>query len=125
LFSISQLSRRFQIITKVKGESYRLLAEIKLRAYSEEGDNQVEAEDSDDDISGDVLIRREHSDDLDAHGTDIILNDVKPLVRDILRGAERWQAVSERQAALAAGDLDTWTSMCIEPPHFIRGTSTA
>jgi hypothetical protein len=77
LFSISQLSRRFQIITKVKGEPYRLLAEIKLRAYSEEGDNQVEAEESDDYVSGDVLIRREHSDDLDAHGTDIILDDVK------------------------------------------------
>jgi len=121
LFSISQLSRRFQIITKVKGEPYRLLAEIKLRAYSEEGDNQVEAEDSDDYISGDVLIRREHSDDLDAHGTDIILDDVKPLVRDILRSAERWQAVSDREAALKAGDLDTWTSMRVEAPAFHSG----
>ncbi|WP_404713622.1 ATP-binding protein [Sphingomonas sp. MMS24-J13] len=121
LFSISQLSRRFQIITKVKGESYRLLAEIKLRAYSEQGDNQVEAEDSDDYISGDVLVRREHSDDLDAHGTDIILDDLKPLVRDILRSAERWQAVSERQAALAAGDLDTWTSMRVEEPTYHSG----
>jgi hypothetical protein len=121
LFSVSQLSRRFQIITKVKGESYRLLAEIKLRAYSEEGDNQVEAEDSDDYISGDVLIRREHSDDLEAHGTDIILDDVKPLVRDILRSAERWQAVSERQAALAVGDLDTWTSMRVEAPTYHSG----
>jgi hypothetical protein len=121
LFSISQLSRRFQIITKVKGEAYRLLAEIKLRAYSEEGDNQVEAEDSDDYISGDVLIRREHSDDLDAHGTDIILDDVKPLVRDILRSAERWQAVSEREAALVAGDLDTWTSMRVEAPTYHSG----
>jgi hypothetical protein len=121
LFSISQLSRRFQIITKVKGENYRLLAEIKLRAYSEEGDNQVEAEDSDDYISGDVLIRREHSNDLDAHGTDIILDDVKPLVRDILRSAERWQAVDERDAALKAGDLDTWLSMRVEAPTYHSG----
>lgn len=121
LFSISQLSRRFQIITKVKGEPYRLLAEIKLRAYSDEGDNQVEAEDSDDYISGDVFIRREHTDDLDAHGTDIILDDVKPLVRDILRSAERWQAVSEREAALAAGDVDTWASMRAEAPTYHSG----
>lgn len=121
LFSISQLSRRFQIITKVKGEPYRLLAEIKLRAYSDDGGNQVEAEESDDYISGDVFIRREHTGDLDAHGTDIILDDVKPLVRDILRSAERWQAVAERDAALAAGDLDTWTSMRAEAPTYHSG----
>lgn len=121
LFSISQLSRRFQIITKVKGEPYRLLAEIKLRAYSDDGGNQVEAEESDDYISGDVFIRREHTGDLDAHGTDIILDDVKPLVRDILRSAERWQAVTERDAALAAGDHDTWTSMRAEAPTYHSG----
>lgn len=121
LFSISQLSRRFQIITKVKGEPYRLLAEIKLRTYSEEEDNQAEAEDSDDFISGDVLIRREHSDDIDAHGTDIILDDVKPPVRDILRSADRWQGVEDREAALLAGDYDTWANMRVAAPTFHSG----
>lgn len=121
LFSISQLSRRFQIITKVKGESYRLLAEIKLRTYSEEEDNQAEAEDSDDFISGDVLIRREHSDDIDAHGTDIILDDVKPPVRDILRSADRWQSVADREAALEAGDFDTWANMRVTAPAYHSG----
>jgi hypothetical protein len=121
LFSISQLSRRFQIITKVKGESYRLLAEIKLRAYSEGGENQIEAEAADEYISGEVLIRRERSDDIDAHGTDIILDEVKPRVRDILRSADRWESVAERQAALKRGDMDTYASMRVEPPSFHSG----
>lgn len=121
LFSISQLSRRFQIITKVKGQHYRLLAEIKLRAYSEGGANEVQAEDSDDYISGEVLIRREHSDDIDAHGTDIILDDVKPMVRDILRSAERWEGVLEREAALEKGDFDTWANMRVERPTYHSG----
>lgn len=121
LFSISQLSRRFQIITKVKGERYRLIAEIKLRAYNEQGDNQVEAEDSDDYISGDVFITREHSDDIDAHGTDIILDDVKPMVRDLLRSSDRWASALEREAALEREDYDTYANMRVERPVFHSG----
>ncbi len=121
LFSISQLSRRFQIITKVKGEPYRLFADIKLRAYSEGEENLIEAEDGDDYISGDVLIRRERSDDRDAHGTDIILDDVKPRVRDILRSADRWESVAEREAALERSDFDTYASMRVERPIYHSG----
>lgn len=121
LFSISQLSRRFQIITKRYGESYRLIAEIRLRAYHEDGENAIEAEDDDDYVTGDVYIRREHSDDLQAHGTDIILDDVKPRVRDILRSSERWEGVLEREAAQQQGDIDTWASMSVERPSYHSG----
>jgi hypothetical protein len=119
LFSISQISRRFQIITKMKDEPYRLIAEIKLRAYTDGQEDQ--AEETDDYLSGEVLIRREHSDDIKSHGTDIILDDVKPRVRDILRSADRWQAVAERQAALQSGDIDTYVNSRAEAPVYHTG----
>lgn len=77
LFSISQLARRFQIITKVAGTDYRLLAEVRLRAYSDNTAEDAVADADDEFVSGVVLIRRERSDDREAHGTDIILDDIK------------------------------------------------
>lgn len=119
LFSVSQLARRFEIITKVKGSDFRLVAEIRLHQYSEDKDHPVENDDEF--IAGDVFIRRENTDDLDAHGTDIIMDDIKPRVRDILRSADRWQAVREREAALKSGDIDTWISLRAERPTYHSG----
>lgn len=121
LFSISQLSRRFQIITKVKGSNYRLLAEVRLRAYSDNPGNDVATESEDDFISGEVLMRREHSDDVEAHGTDIVLDDIKPPVRDILRSADRWRGVIEREQARRDGDIETYGSMRVERPAYHSG----
>lgn len=36
LFSVSQLARRFRIITKVAGNDYRLIVEIRMNAHSED-----------------------------------------------------------------------------------------
>src|SRR4029077_1244189 len=96
LFSISQLSRQFTIATKVRGEKYRLIAEVQLRTYSEDGQEDSIREDDDDFVSGDVFITRESTSDVEAHGTDIILDDVKPRVRDLLRSADRWRLLDER-----------------------------
>ncbi len=121
LFSISQLSRRFQIITKVAGENYRLIAEIKLRTYADNAPASSIPDDNDTYVTGTVLIRREHSDDLTAHGTDIILDDVKPLVRNILRSADRWEGVIAKDAAWEAQDLEAWSNMRAERPVFHSG----
>ncbi len=119
LFSVSQLARRFEIITKVRGSDYRIIAEVRLHQYSDET-SQGEGGDEEF-IAGDVYIRREQTADLDAHGTDIILDDIKPRVRDILRSADRWNAVAEREAALARGDLDTWAALRAEAPVYHSG----
>lgn len=121
LFSVSQLARRFRIITKAKGNDYRLIAEVKLRAYSEDDEDDAVCDDDDKYVSGDVLITREHSPDIDAHGTDIILDDIKPRVRDMLRSADRWRALDEKQAAEKAGDIETAINIRVEEPKYHTG----
>src|SRR3712207_9388205 len=56
-------------------EIYTLSLHDALPIYDEEDDAR-EADDSF--ISGDVFITRERADDLSAHGTDIIIDEVKP-----------------------------------------------
>lgn len=121
LFSVSQLARRFRIVTKVRGNDYRLIAEVRIRAYSEDGEDDAARDDDDNYVSGDVLITREYSSDLEAHGTDIILDEVKPRVRDMLRSADRWQAVDEKEKALREGDLETFSSISVEEPKYHTG----
>jgi Histidine kinase-, DNA gyrase B-, and HSP90-like ATPase len=121
LFSVSQLARRFRIVTKVKNHDYRLVAEIRIRAYSEDGEDDAARDDDDNYVSGDVLITREYAPDFEAHGTDIILDEVKPRVRDLLRSADRWHALDEKAAAVAAGDLDTVANIRVEEPKYHTG----
>ncbi|MNS36127.1 hypothetical protein D3C72_683130 [compost metagenome] len=117
LFSVSQLARRFRIVTKMRGEPYRLVAEIQLRQFEEgavdDGDDST--------LSGVVTITREGTSELQAHGTDILLDDIKPPVRDILRDAERWRAVENREAAEANGDVDEARQYNIQAPVFHAG----
>lgn len=117
LFSVSQLARRFRIVTKMAGEPYRLIAEIQLRQFEEGG-----PDDGDDStLSGIVTITRERTTELDAHGTDILLDDIKPPVRDILRDAERWKAVELREQAELDGDIDEARQYNIQPPVYHSG----
>jgi hypothetical protein len=121
LFSISQLARRFRIVTKTAGSDYRLSAEVRLRAYSEDVADDEEREADDTFINGEVLINRESTSDIQAHGTDIVLEEVKPRVRDLLRSADRWRALDEKQAAEAANDLDTVLSIRVSEPVYHAG----
>lgn len=121
LFSVSQLARRFRIITKVRGESYRLIAEVRVRAYSEDGEDDAVRDDDDNFVNGDVLITREYSPDTDAHGTDIVLDDVKPRVRDMLRSADRWRALDEKAEAESLGDIESATAIRVEVPKYHTG----
>lgn len=118
LFSVSQLAKKFEIITKVSGADYRLVAEIRLNQFDDDAEGEGDDEHF---LAGEVFIRREHSDDIAAHGTDIILDDIKPRVRDILRSADRWDAVKERDEALRAGDIESYASLTVERPRFHSG----
>jgi len=120
LFSISQISRSFRIVTKQEGNDYRLVAEVRLRTYSEDDDDES-VEDDDNLVSGEVYISREAAPDKGAHGTDVILDGVKPRVRDLLRSADRWRALDEKDRAAAEGDLDIAANIRVVEPQYHTG----
>ena len=74
LFSVSQLTHRFQIITKTVGDPYRTIALVVLRQYSEESSPTLDDQGEYD--AGLVTIWREPAADAESHGTTIILTDI-------------------------------------------------
>jgi len=96
LFSVSHLTNRFQITTKVKGDKFRTIATVVLKRYqdesvlgSEDGKHKFE--------SGKVRLWREKATDIEAHGTSVVLNGIWPTSRDTLRSNEVWSLVDEAE----------------------------
>ncbi len=92
MFSVSQLTHSFQIITKVKGDKYRTIATVALRQYSDESEDPEHFE------SGKVNVWREPAQDLEAQGTTIILTGIRPHAQNLLRSKELWAAIAQSQA---------------------------
>ncbi|HIB65121.1 MAG TPA: ATP-binding protein [Phycisphaerales bacterium] len=115
LFAVSQLTQHFQIITKRKGDDFRTSAVVVLRTHSEE-------ELSDDEEAkfqtGSVSLTKEPSDDLNHHGTEIILMNLRPATRKGLRSSERWEAIE-----YVAGEEEGVTGAIgrVEPPEYHVG----
>jgi hypothetical protein len=93
LFSVSQLTQRFQIITKVAGDNYRTVASVVMKTYTE--DDLKTLQEGAQFESGKVTIWSEPAEDIEAHGTTIILNDLKPQARDTLRSKDIWTTYQE------------------------------
>jgi hypothetical protein len=91
LFSVNQLTSHFQIITKVKGTDHRLFADVLLKTYSEE---ELPTDGKFD--SGSVKVLSVPAEDTEAHGTEIILKEVRPRARNILRSFDVWQRQFEK-----------------------------
>lgn len=116
LFSVSQLTSHFQIITKVAGADHRLFADVVLRTYSESdepSDGTFE--------SGTVKVVSVPAEDLASHGTEIILLNVRPKAKDILRSKDRWENIFE-QENLPAGERDPGA---VAPPWHIGFAETS
>ena len=113
LFSVAQLTRRFQIITKTAGDHFRTIALVVLRQYSDEGapapDAQGEYE------AGLVTIWREPAADAASHGTTIILTNIRPQTRDTLQSRDLWAAVDSVRSPASEEARD------IRPPAFHIG----
>lgn len=92
LFSISQLSRNFKIITKVEGKSYRTVAEVILKTYSEDELRKKTKDKGKKFETGNVTIYTIKADDKDSHGTEVIIMDLKPGAESELQSAEIWGA---------------------------------
>ena len=115
LFSVSQLTHSFQIITKIKDDNYRTVATVALRQYADEdvapgqdGEHKFE--------SGKVNIWREKAADTETHGTTIILNSIRPQARDTLRSRDIWSVIEQNES-----QLESEERQAIDPPRFHIG----
>lgn len=91
LFSVAQLTNHFQIISKVKGEPFRRVADVVLTTHRE--DELAKKGAKQDFETGSVNIWSVPAKDVDAQGTEIILIDLRQQAKDILSSRERWQAM--------------------------------
>lgn len=115
LFSVSQLTHTFQIITKVKGDDHRTVATVALRQYAD--DELALAQHKEKKFeSGKVNIWRERASDTASHGTTIVLTSIRPQARDTLRSREIWNAIEQNEAQSDADE-----KQAIEPPQFHIG----
>lgn len=122
LFSVAQLTRDFTIVTKQRGDDYYLIADIKLNNYSEEMIRQFEKRGEDFD-TGIVYVYTQKTSNIEAHGTDIILKNLKQSAIDQLRSIDIWQqSISEdfellgkpERPSYHIGEIDTDNNELLE-----------
>jgi hypothetical protein len=116
LFSVSQLTQTFQIITKVRGDKFRTVATVTLRQFSDEG-SSAKTESGDLTFeTGRVNIWREPATDREAHGTSVVLSNLRPQARNTLRSRELWIAIEN-----AENHPDPNSTHDVRPPPFHVG----
>ena len=115
LFSVSQLTHSFQVITKVKGDKFRTVAAIVLKQYA---DDEVEESTPGKKIfeSGKVNIWREKATDTDSHGTTVVLTSIRRQAQDTLRSNDIWTVVDQAESLPDSGDVKS-----IDPPRYHIG----
>lgn len=102
LFSVSQLTQSFQIITKTEGDTYRTVAAVVMKQFGEEAGPGTE--DDGEYEAGRVRVWREPASDTATHGTTVVLDSIRPQTRRTLQSDATWQAI-ERVEAEEAGDV--------------------
>jgi hypothetical protein len=91
LFSIAQLTQTFQIITKTAGDNWRTVASVILKQYSDE--QLADSEDTYE--AGLVSIWQEPASDIDAHGTTVVLDRIRPKTKETLQSAGDWLRIEK------------------------------
>ena len=93
LFAVSQLTNHFQIITKRKGDNYKLFADVILKTYTEDELDRIKSGQPKKFETGTASIKTIKDPNNSSHGTDIILLKLKKHSQDLLRSRERWERV--------------------------------
>jgi len=93
LFSVAQLTRQFRIITKCQGNSYRLIADVILYTYSDEFLQQVDSQEDGKFQAGSVQLWKVTADDINGHGTEIVIREILPRIREQLKSKGRWDLI--------------------------------
>jgi hypothetical protein len=107
VFSVSQLTRQFTIITKPKKEKFRYTAVVTLHRYTD--DELADARPSTTFKSGDTVVRVEAVDDDVGHGTTILLGELMQRAKEMLQSRDMWAALRK------AHDDDPGVVRRIEP----------
>lgn len=97
LFSVAQLTRQFRIITKQAGVPYRLIADVILYTYSDEYLEQIGSQDDGKFQAGTVQLWKVSADDVNGRGTEIVIREVLPRIREQLRSKGRWDLIASSQ----------------------------
>jgi len=125
LFAVSQLTNHFHIITKRKGDKFRLFADVVLKTYSEDELKDIKASKDRKFQTGTVIVRTIRDPNVNASGTDIVLLDLKKSAQDLLRSKERWMRIlrpestededeAEPEPAFHIGKLNLKNEMTLE-----------
>jgi hypothetical protein len=122
LFSVAQLTRTFTIVTKQAGTDYYLIADIELNNYSEQIISSKEKRGESFD-TGVVKIKTEKTSNTEAHGTDIILKNIKKSAKDQLKSVDLWlqesvddeSEVIQRTFHIGCTDINDHEKLEIEP----------
>jgi len=104
MFSVSQLTRQFTIITKPKEENYRYTAVVTLHRYTDEYLGGVTLESMF--RSGESAITSEMVGEDEAHGTTILLGELIPGAKDILQSRDRWTAQPNDDSSIRLGRIE-------------------
>ncbi|CUJ42688.1 ATP-binding protein [Achromobacter aegrifaciens] len=99
LFSVSQLTHHLVIVTKIKGEAFRRVCDIMLMPQKD----LETADDSKEFVTGNAVITTIAADDVENHGTDITLHNIRDYVRHQLRSSKDWESLrvaADRKAAI-------------------------
>ncbi len=95
LFSVSQLTRQFTIITKPRDEEYRYKAVVTLHRYTDE--ELDDAKPGKKFRTGKTVITSEVVGKDEASGTTIVLGSLIPRVKEILQSKDTWDALLNPQ----------------------------
>lgn len=116
LFSVAQLTAHFQVITKQKGEKVRRVADIILAPEDTEkalaaGSDETELK------TGTVRVWSVPAADTESSGTEIVLMNLRPQTKDLLRSSARWTALNPSPDTAE----DNWMPTATVRPSFHIG----
>ncbi len=109
LFAVAQFTRHFLIISKCKGDSFRMIADVTLQEIESAS---VDARE-DEITSGEARVWTEPASNVNAHGTEVKLLDLLPRTRAELCSLDRWTRIDFEMESDAKSDT--------EPPIFHIG----
>jgi len=92
LFSVSQLTQQFRIVTKTRGSRERLIADVVLFRYAERKGTKAALSDEIE-TTGEVQITKVEAEDTESHGTDVVIDLLLPRTRDEFQSRDMWELI--------------------------------